>query len=327
MTTEQAIRPHRPLFIFGSIATLAFLAGAVGSSAGIQGSGRFVAARGQITASGSNISVDDVEYSISTALITVDGKQGTASQLAVGQIVTVQGVQEASGTTGTAASVAFTGDVIGPISALDLTGNSLTVLGQTVQVDGTTLFGDGIQPTTLTGLQLGVMIEVSAFEDAAGNLHASRIDLQAAGSPLQVKGTVEALDATAQTFRINDLTVNYSGVQSYGTLANGSIAIVQALAAPAANVLYASQVQLSSGMGGTANETGQLDGLITSMSSSQVFSVGDQQIQTDSSTHFILHGQALAPNLAVRVHGTFTASGVLLADQVKAQPPKAQGPK
>jgi hypothetical protein len=37
---------------------------------------------------------------------------------------------------------------------------------------------------------------------------ASRIDL-VAGAPLQVRGTVQTLDASAQTFRINDLTIDY----------------------------------------------------------------------------------------------------------------------
>lgn len=318
--TTQVIRPHRPLFVFGSIAALAFLACAAGSSAGIQGSGRLAAvARGQITAFGS-IFVDDVEYTISNAAITIDSQPATASRLEVGQIVTVQGVQDASGATGTAASVSFIGDVIGPVSGLDITGSSFSVLGQTVQVDDTTLFGDGIQPATLTGLQLGVAVEVSAFEDASGNLHASRIDLHAAGSPLQVRGTVGALDATTQTFRINDLTVNYSGVRFDGMPANGMTATVQALEPPAGGVLHASQIQVSSGIGGTANESGRMDGLITSMTSSQLFWVGSQQVQTNSSTQFILHGQTLVPNLAVQVKGTFTASGVLVADQVKAHP-------
>ncbi len=322
MTTQRGGRSHRPWFVSGSIATLAFLGGAAGSSAGIQGSGRLaIVAYGRITAFGS-IFVNDVEYAISNAAITIDGKPVTESQLEVGQLVTVRGVEDASGTTGIATSVAFTGDVIGPVSGLDATGRSLTVLGQTVQVDDTTLFGEGIQPANIAGLQPGIGVEVSAFEDASGHLHASRIDLQASGS-LQVKGTIEALDTAAQTFKINDLTVDYSGQRIGGRLANGVTAVVQALETPAGNVLHASHVQLSSGIGGTANESGQMEGLITSMTSSQVFWVGNQQVQTDSSTHFILSGQALAPNLEVRVTGTFTASGVLIAGQVKAQPHQA----
>lgn len=320
MTVQRGNRLHRPLFVLGSITTLVFLGGAGGSSAGIQGSGRSaIVSHGEITAFGS-IFVGDVEYTISSASLTIDGKPATESQLQVGQIVTVQGVEDANGSTGTATSVDFTGDVVGPISGLSATGSSLTVLGQTVQVDDTTLFGEGIEPANLTGLQPGEGVEISAFADASGKLHASLIYLQPSGAPLQVKGTVEALDTSAQTFRINNLTVEYSGQQISGTLANGVTATVQALEAPVGNVLFASQVQVFSGIGGSVNESGQTEGLITSVTSDQVFWIGSQLIQTDFSTHFILHGQPIAPNLTVQVKGTFTASGALLASQVKAHP-------
>jgi hypothetical protein len=314
------------LFVFACIIALAFLGGAAGSSAGIQGSGRQVLARGSVTAFGS-IFVDGVEYEISSALITIDGKPATASQLELGQIVTVQGNENGNSGKGTASSVSFTGNVIGPVSSIDIAASSLTVLGQTVRVDDSTLFGAGIQPASLAGMQPGGSVEISAVEDASGNLHASRIDLQAGSSPLQVVGTIAALDPVAQTFRVNDLVVDYSGVQVVGTLANGSTASIQALSPPAGapSLLYASQVQVSQGLGGGAGEQGRMDGLITSLASNQSFSVGDQQVWTNSSTQFVLHGQTLAPNLAVRVHGAFTASGVLLADQIEARPPQAGG--
>jgi hypothetical protein len=131
---------------------------------------------------------------------------------------------------------------------------------------------------------------------------------------------VQALDEAAQTFKLNDLTVDYRGVDVVGRLANGSTALVQATESPAGNLLYASRVQVSSGLGGGANEEGRLEGIITSMSSGQTFTVAGQVVQTDSGTHFVLHGHALAPNLAVSVRGTFTASGILLANRIQAQP-------
>ncbi len=319
MTTQQLTRSHRPWLIFTSMSAIVFLGGSAGSDAGIQGSGRNLAivAYGPITAFGS-IVVDDVEYTIDNASISVNGQPATTSQLEVGQIVTVQGVQNAGGTTGTAASVSFNADVMGPIGRLDIAGRTMTVLGQTVQLESDTVFGAGIQGDSLAGLQAGIAVEVSAFEDASGNLHASRIDLLPGDAPLQVKGTVQALDAAAQTFKVNELTVDYSGVQVGSQLANGGMVIVGANAAPAGDVLYASKVQVSSGLGGTANQQGQMRGLITSMTSGQAFTVEGQQVQTDAGTQFVLHGRTLAPNVAISVHGTFTASGVLLADKVEA---------
>ncbi len=320
MTTQPLTRSHRPWLIFTWMAALALLVGAAGSSAGIQGTGRnAVIAYGRITAFGS-IFVDGVEYSLDNASISVNGRPATAAQLEVGQIVTVQGVQDATGNTGAAAGVSFAADVIGPVSQLDVDGHALTVLGQTVRVDGATLLGAGIQAGTFAGLQPGAMVQVSAFEDATGALHASRIDLLAGSAPLQVKGTVEALDSTARTFKLNELTVDYSGVELRGKLVNGATATVQANESPTGTVLYASQVQVSSGLGGAAHQRGQLEGLVTSMSSVQSFTVAGQAVQTDTDTRFVLYGQSLAPNLAVKIHGRFTATGVLLADKVEALP-------
>jgi Domain of unknown function (DUF5666) len=323
MTTQHLTRGRRPWLLCGSLTAVAFLLYAAWSSAGIQGSGRnalSVIAFGRITAFGS-IFVDGTEYSIDHANISFNGQPGAASELQVGQIVTVQAVQVVGDNKATAASVSFTADVIGPITRLDPAGRTMTVLGQTVRTDSATVFGPGIQADTLGGLQPGVMVGVSALEDASGTLSASRVDLLTGSASLQVKGTVQALDVSAQTFKLNDLTVDYSGVHVRGKLANGSTATVQSNESPARGVLYAAQVQVSNGMGGSGNEIGRLEGFITSMTSDQVFTVAGQSVQTDANTKFVLHGQALAPNLSVTVQGAFNAAGTLLANKVESSPP------
>jgi hypothetical protein len=320
MKTQHVGRFGPRSVLLGLIVTAVFLAYGAGSSAGIQGTGRQynVAAFGRITALGS-IFVNGVEYAINKAQIDLDGRSAGPSQLQVGQIVAVQAVLNPNGTTGMATGVSFTGDVAGPISQLDLTRRSLTVLGQTVQVDDATLFGEGIQPAGLGSLQKGTIIEISGFADASGNLLASRIDL-VAGAPLQVRGTVQTLDAGAQTFRINDLTIDYSGLVPGGRLVNGSTATVQAVEFPTDGTLHATRVQASSGIGGTANEQGQVEGLITSFKSADEFYVGDQLVLASSSTHVVLHGKQLAPDLAVKVIGVFAASGALMAREIHVKP-------
>lgn len=328
MNIQQPPRLLRQSIVLGGIASLALLAGAAGSSAGIQGSGRFnvLIAFGRITAFGS-IFVDGVEYGLSNARISVDGRSASQAQLQVGQIVTVQATGALNGATAAATSVSFSSDVVGAIAQVDSAGQSLTLLGQTVEVDSSTLFGDGIQPVGLAGLRAGMAVDVSAFPDASGTLHASRIDLQIVGSPLQVKGTIAALDTVSRTFKVNDLTIDYSGAQVAGNLGNASTAIVQATGPASGGVLYASRVQVSAGIGGTSGQDGRMQGLVTNIASSQRFSVGEQVVQTNSGTHFVLHGQAFAPNLEVKVHGTFDASGTLVADQVQAQPPSSNAQK
>jgi hypothetical protein len=319
MKTQHVARFGPRSLLLGLIATAVLLAYGAGSSAGIQGTGRqYVTAFGRITAFGS-IFVNGVEYARNKAQIELDGRSAGPAQLQVGQIVAVQAVLNPNSTTGTATSVSFTGDVVGPISQLEPTQRSLTVLGQTIQLDDATLFGEGIQPGGIGSLQKGMTVEISGFADASGNLLASRIDL-VAGAPLQVRGTVQTLDANAQTFRINDLTIDYSGSAPGGKLVNGSTATVQAVEYPTAGTLHATRVQASSGIGGTANEQGQLEGLITSFQSAEQFYVGDQLVLATSSTHVVLRGKPLAPDLAVKVIGVFAASGALTAREIHVKP-------
>lgn len=313
----RAPLPRRSLAVAGIAASL-FLAYGYGSSAGIQGSGRrAVTAFGRITAFGS-IFVDGVEYELSHAQIKLNGKPAKAAQLEVGQVVAVQGLLTAPAK-GTANSVSYTSDVIGTPSRVDVTGGTFTLLGQEVKVDATTSFGEGIQPAGIAGIQQGVSLEVSGFVDASGHIVASRIDL-AAGAPLQVSGMVASLDVGAQTFTINDLTVDYSGVAPDGKLVNGSTATVQAIEAPANGTLHATLVVVSTGVGGVPNEDGHIEGLITSIDSNGRLSVGDQEVLTTDATHFVLHGQTLSPDLSVKVIGTFDGSGALVAKTVIAQP-------
>jgi hypothetical protein len=297
-------------------AALVILVGVGSSSAGIEGSGRRLVAYGRITAFGS-IFVDGVEFSISQAKIAVDGRPGSASQLQIGQIVSVQ-----ADTTGPAkakaSNVTYIGDVVGPISGVDLAAGTFTVLGQAVKVDGATLYGDGMPSSGLQGLALGTHVEVSAFVNASGELMASRVDLQIAGAPLQVNGAVEDLNTQTKAFHINALTIDYSQATVDGNLANAGTATVWADEYPSAGTLHATRVQVSAGMGGSNGDEGKLEGLVTSVNSNGAFYVGEQLVLTDAKTMFALHGHALAPNLPVKVHGAFDASGALLAKMVSA---------
>jgi hypothetical protein len=318
MKLKHITRLYRSSGLLVASAALVFLVGAHDSPAGIQGTGRMaMLAVGPITATGpgDSVSVDGVQYGLSEAQIKIDGHAGHARQLRVGQIVTVKGTSQGNGI-GNANSVAFTGSVVGPIDQIDLAGGTFTVLGQTVSVAATTLFGEGIEPAALGALRVGTDVEVSAFATASGELQASRVDLQTAGAPLQVQGTVQALNSGAQTFQINSLTVDYGQAAVTGPLANGNAVTVIATEFPSAGTLHATNVQAANGVGGVAGMNGQIEGLITSLQSQSAFYVGSQLIVTNSTTSIVLQGRALAPNLAVKVTGTFDSSGALVAKAV-----------
>jgi hypothetical protein len=321
MSVRNLTRLYRPAcLVVASAAT--FIIGADYSSAGIQGTGRMalVASVGRINGAGNTLSVNGVDYGLSRAQIQIDGRAATAAELKIGQIVAVQGTLNGSGK-GTANNVTFTGDVVGPITRVDVAGGTFTVLGQQVTVDASTLFGEGIQPGGIQALSVGIGVEVSAYRSASGELLASRVDLQTSGAPLQVQGAVEALSTDAQTFQINSLTVAYGQARVNGKPANASTATVTADEAPSAGVLQATTVRVTNGVvGAAAGVHGHLEGLVTSINSASSFYVGDQLVVTNSQTTFVLKGNALRANLAVKVTGRFDSSGALVAKHVYRDP-------
>jgi hypothetical protein len=305
-------------------AAAAMLLAACGGStdvAGIQGSGSPspAAAVGPITSFGS-VFVNGVEYITSGAQILIDDQPGAEAQLHAGEVVTIHGSVNPDGATGTATEVSFTGNAQGPATQIDLTNNALLVLGQTVRVTGSTLFDDGIQPGELSGLQTGTLVEVSGFANAAGEIVASRIDLKSAGSNLQVKGVIQALNTTAHTFRVNALIVDYSAVASAATLADGNTVEVQGASLTSAGGLLATRVEVPPGLGATANQHADIEGIITSFTSAADFALQGQNVTTDANTKFVLHAISLGVNVKVDVQGAFNATGVLLAQKVEVRP-------
>jgi len=294
-------------------------------TAGIQGSGSPVAAGvtavGPINAFGS-IFLDGVEYSTSGAQIHVDDQPGTEADLRVGQIITLKGTVNPDGLTGTATDVSYSGDLRGPVTQVDVDGGTFVVLGQTVRITDATLFDDSFQAPALTGLPVGVVVEVSGFADSNGNLMASRVDPSSAASGFRVRGTVQGLDTTAHTFTINTLTVDYGGVSPNGTLANDAIVSVQGTSLSAGGALIATRVQVFAGLGAAAADQGRIEGFITAFVSNADFTVNGLRVTTDAATQFDLKGVTLGVNVPVKVRGTFDASGVLAAAKVEVKPQK-----
>jgi hypothetical protein len=293
--------------------------------AGIEGSGAPVASSavttvGTITGFGSII-VDGVEYATSGAQIHIDDEPAAESQLRVGQVVTIKGKLNADGTTGTADDVSFSSNARGSVAQVDALAGTFDVLGQTVQVNNDTVFDESFQAPDVAGLPVGARVQVSGFADAAGNLVASRIDAAAPNIDLQVRGTLQALDTIAHTFRVNALTVDYSAATLSGTLQTGGDVTVKGATLAANGVLLANRVTVaaSTGSAGAANEQGQIEGLIATFTSGSDFVVNAQRVTTNTSTQFVLHDTALGLNVPVKIRGTFNAAGVLVASKVEVE--------
>ena len=164
---------------------------------------------GAITGFGS-VFVNGLEFDTTGAAITVDGATATQAELRAGDFVTVHGHHDSGSGKDVAEQIDFRGDVQGPVSAIDVTAMTLTVLGQTVGVSADTSFDDDISPASLAGIAVADMVEVSGMRAADGTIHATRIEKKPAGSPLRVIGVAVGTDSAAMTLMINALTVNFT---------------------------------------------------------------------------------------------------------------------
>ncbi|NOZ26284.1 MAG: hypothetical protein GXO94_09380 [Nitrospirae bacterium] len=271
---------------------------------GISGTGVY---NGVITSFGS-IFVNGVEFNTTGAAITANDTAATEGDLEVGMKVRV----EAEGTT--ARSVTFDPEVIGPVQGIDTVNDRLTVMGQTVLVEGTTILkGFG----SILDLVVGDTVVVSGFFDAAGNIRAVYVELKPSVSVVEVKGVVSALDAASRTFVINGLSVDYSGVAELPELRND--AFVEVKGSLSAGTLVAAHIEIEDPVGAAlpGNEMA-VEGIVTSFTSVYDFKVNGLQVRTTDSTVYE-NGvrEDVGLNVLLEAEGTVDDNGVLLAEKVE----------
>ena len=300
-----------------------------GSGGGNEGGGPIVGIdRGGVTISQGPINgfgsviVNGVRYSTTGASITIDDRPGTEADLRAGQVVRVEGTVDATGTSGTARSIAFNDDVEGPVQSINTAAAQLIVLGQTVQVGRSTSFDDSISPRSLEGLAVGDRVEVSGLVNADGLISATRIERKPALATVEVKGSASAVDSNARRFSINLLTVDYSTAQlsnfAAGAPVNGDLVEAHG-SLNAAGVLIATRLERrSASLEGTTDDSADLEGLVTRYVSSVDFDVAGQRVTTTGATAY---QGGVAANLAlganVEVEGGFDANARLIASRIE----------
>jgi len=305
--------------VFAAAALLLISCGPDSQVAGIEGTGAPapITATGPVTGFGS-IFVNGVEYATAGAQIEIDGQPGIESQLAIGEIVTVTGTVNADDRTGAATQVTFLGNVLGPVTGVNVPADTFVALGQTVLVTASTVFDPNIQPPQIAGIKADDRLEVSGFPDSSGRIVASRIQLAGPGTSLRVSGAVQGLNSSTSVFQINALSVDLSAATLHGTLANGSLVEVEGSSLSAGGALMATAVTVLPPPGGAASSRGELEGVITSFTSVSDFVVNGVHVTTNSSTQFALNGITLAVNVRVDVEGSYDSSGTLVAASVEA---------
>jgi len=297
------------LLLFGSLFALASCGGGTGG-AGVTGS------FGTITAFGS-VFVNGVEFSTSGATIVLDDNPATESNLRVGMVVTVSGPR--SGSSGSATRIEVDDAVKGFVEA-KLDANHWTVMGQTVLVDDQTRFENNVQPG------VGDFAEVHGLVVASGTISGSFIEKKNAPfPPFEVKGLVKNHNDAAKTFDIGALTVNYNSAtirdmpNPAGNAWNGLLVEAKGntcATTPVCGTLTANKVEPNGPQMRDADEF-EIEGFVTSLTSTSDFVVGNQRVVTTGSTRF--EGGVAADiviGVKLEVEGVLSG-GILTASKVE----------
>ncbi len=304
--------------------------GGIGSeSEGSDDKGITGISKGTITSTG-GLTVNGVTFKTENTQFTVDDNPGTEDDLAIGMVVKVQGTIDTNGTTGIATEVEFESEVKGPISQINLTGNSLTVLGQTVIVDDSTIITDTID-TALSLADLGEneLLEVSGLRFEDNRIQATRIKRETEvfiddATEVELKGKIQALNTTGKTFSLGDQRIDYNGAGlifegiSLSDIAEGLMVEVEGTRNDT-GVLNATKIQKEDEtFDALENETLELEGLVSNFTSSASFSINGQTVETKDNTLFE-NGTVsdLEANIRLEVEGVLNASRVLIATKVQ----------
>jgi len=307
-----------------------------GSGSGFSSSSGSVTTSGMITGFGS-VFVDGVEFETSTSSFSLDdGEDGPEVEdaLEVGMVVTVTGTVNPDGVSGIATHIEYDDELEGIVLSSNLNPDGtgwLDIMGQTVDVDTTTIFESHVPGITeINQLAAGHVVEVSGYSSGNGNIFATRIELKSAahsGEEIELKGLVSNLTAT--TFEIGSLVIDYSGAGLEvpdGMLQENLYVEVKSTAgiAPDSGQLIASEVELEEdgdmNLDGSEGDAMEIRGIVTAVNSTTGFEIGGQQITITGNTRFD-HGDAgdIAIGVRVEVEGSLDDSGALLAGEIQLE--------
>jgi hypothetical protein len=172
----------------------------------------------------------------------------------------------------------------------------------------------------LAGLAVGQIVEVHGFFDPAANrILATRIEREDNAGNFKLQGLVRSLDATAKTFVLGALTINFAGLAAGAVpanLANGLLVRVTIAAAPATGTRTALSVRTAAPQVEDHDEA-ELEGTVTTFTSASSFSVNGVAVDASKAT-FPNGSTALQVGARVEVKGS-AVNGVVVATEVKTE--------
>ncbi|HJV48244.1 MAG TPA: DUF5666 domain-containing protein [Geothrix sp.] len=181
---------------------------------------------GALAGTASSLQFNGQAVDASNTTVTVNGQPGSTADLQPG--VMLHGKGSVAGTSLHLSRADVRPDLCGPITAVDVAGSKMTVLGKVVIVDAlTVLVQQGTDhtftPLALADFKVGDPVRVFGSTQSDGSFLATRIERRSGSHEgEELRGLVSGLDATASTFMIGTITVNYGTATVQGTLANGA---------------------------------------------------------------------------------------------------------
>lgn len=286
--------------------------------------------RGRITGFGS-VFLDGKRFDTSDAAFSKDDVSATQSDLSVGMVVEVRG----DISNGTASRVDFEEDIKGPVDQIGP--NELTVMGQRVVIAADTVVDDSLN---LASLNLGDVLEISGLRGANDSLEAAYIEDKTGNtvSAYKVIGQIRDLDATAKSFRIGDLLIDYSTarlddgvsiaagvtveVKDENKAYNpGDFTLIPTKIEPAGLGRVSSVDDAGSSDSSSSNSVGQrirVEGLVSEVVSGNQFALGDILVNYTSSTTFAFGGAStISVGSKVQVEGSFDTANSISASKIK----------
>ncbi len=294
--------------------------GGSGGVATVGGGGTGSFSSGPITGFGSII-VNGIRFNDSAASILDDDGADMRGKLKLGMLATVKG-SPVSGTSATATSVVVGSELKGRIEGTPNSAQkTFVVLGQTVQVTGSTVFDESL-PNGFGSLATDTIVEVHGILDPAANtLQATFIEKENAPALFRIQGLASQHDATAKRFNIGSIRIDYSNATDVRIVPNNGALVrvrLTAVLPPAAipAIWFATRIRPPEEALEDRDEA-EVEGAITAFTSTSQFSVNG--LAVDASGASFPDGTAgIALGARVEVKGSLR-NGVLVATRVKIE--------
>lgn len=312
------------------LAGLSGLAALVVACGGVDSGGTGSYAAGPITGYGSII-VGGVHYDESTAKVEDDsGTEASADALQLGMITEIRasdpvgapGMQSAIAT-----SVRFRSELVGPVEAIDNMLGTLTVLGQKVQINATTVF-DARLAGGLAALHVDDVVEVFGQLDASAQQRytATRIEPRSGAASYKLRGIVTAVSSsgTLKTLVIGGQTIDFSAIGSDVRPSRNQLLRVVFGTFKVAGNWVASAIEV-----GTRQlpdrDSAEIEGRVTSFTSAEMFEVDGTPVASSALTQFPDGSAGVVLGARVEVRGA-SRGGTLYATRIAIEGDNSGGP-